>query len=106
MPGSKNAKQESGKSFLNSLQLQLPFLSSFSPSVVFSGDRKPEMSETLSFPFPLKFLNTGNKMNSEDTESLRREAVQFFCGIMVRIKNEGFRVKVLVFMNKEADSSF
>ncbi len=59
------------------------------PSLSLSGvgGRKPEgeTTEDLSFPFPLKHLSNGNnKMPSNESDSLRREAVQFFCGIMVR----------------------
>ena len=59
------------------------------PSLSLSGvgGRKPEeeTTEDLSFPFPLKHLSNGNnKMPSNESDSLRREAVQFFCGIMVK----------------------
>jgi hypothetical protein len=59
------------------------------PSLSLSGvgGRKPEgeTTEDLSFPFPLKHLSNGNnKMPSSESDSLRREAVQFFCGIMVK----------------------
>jgi hypothetical protein len=65
--------------------LQLPFLSSLTPALTLAANpKKPEMEETLTFPFPGKILSSGSRITSEETDSLRREAIQFFCGIMVK----------------------
>ena len=76
---SKPPPENTFKSFLDSLYL--PFISSQSKE----NGETPEAEENGSrfLSFPSKNGNT-SRVNSQK-ELLRREAVQFFCGIMVKI---------------------